>query len=266
MKYTIPPERLALLGELTLYGGFNHSVGDHSDCRRCARELLHEVVTGLRIDRTPPGVTALAAILPHVNDGPWRDDARRTAVLRPYLPAFLPPTYGGIDQADDERRVCALLDHAYRKMAPDVLDLLYLKGEAATLRAIKPIVDFKTARAALEEGNPSFLAVNRASIHLSLVMGLDIFVVNLLRAISIIYPVVRAVDCSSPRIIDYGTYATALGSYLYADALSASTLSADEIADRWENSVRELLDRVCSISISTYKGDRHEYRQGSPRA
>jgi len=81
---TIPLERLELLDRLTLYNGSHHGGSGGPDCQHCARELLHEVVTGEHADRTPPGVTAFASILPGLNDGPWRDDVHRTEVMRPY--------------------------------------------------------------------------------------------------------------------------------------------------------------------------------------
>ncbi len=75
----IPAERLALLDQATLYDGpHGGGTGGGPDCKHCARELLHEVVTGQHKDATPPGVTVFVDILPHMNDGPWRDDAHRT--------------------------------------------------------------------------------------------------------------------------------------------------------------------------------------------
>jgi len=128
---TIPAERLALLDTATLYHGPHQSGGP--DCRHCARELLHEVVTGTHADKTPPGVTAFVDILPGFNDAPgWRDDAHRTAVMRPYLKRFL-----ALDPAPhDRKRVYALVDHAYRQVLPALCDTLNLPDEAAKLRAL----------------------------------------------------------------------------------------------------------------------------------
>lgn len=43
MAYTIPLERLALLGELTLYGGAHGGGTGSPDCPHCVRELLDRV-------------------------------------------------------------------------------------------------------------------------------------------------------------------------------------------------------------------------------
>lgn len=239
LEQIIPPERLELLDELTLYDGAHGGGTGGPDCPHCARELLHEVVTGEHADRTPPGVTAFAALLPCVSDGPWRDDAHRTAVLRPYLPRFLPPAFGGLDPANDEKRVYPLLDHAYRKMAPDVLDLLQLKDEAATLRGFEPIVDLKTAGAAIKEGDRALaralaldLVPDRTlAFALAIDLALDrarAFVLNVPFdfACDLIIALDFALDCALDCALD---------------------LTAEERGNHWEQSVRDLLDLVCSI-------------------
>ena len=140
---TIPPERLALLDSAQLYQGSHEGRGG-PDCKHCARELLHEVVTGVHADATPPGCSVMLSILPPINDGPWRDDAHRTEVIRPYLRKMLL-----LDPALDEKRTYALIDHVYRNVLPDVCDALKLDKHGSALRALAPIVDHQSALAAL---------------------------------------------------------------------------------------------------------------------
>ena len=128
---TIPAERLALLDTALLYNG-PHGGSGGPGCQHCARELLYEVVTGEHKDATPPGCTEWAGILPGINDGPWRDDAHRTEVMRPYLRKFLPPAFGGLDPARDEARVYAVLDWCYR----DALPAIVVRDTAKGARAI----------------------------------------------------------------------------------------------------------------------------------
>jgi hypothetical protein len=211
----IPPERLALLDTLTLYGGAHGGGIGGPDCQHCARELLHEVITGVHADRTPPGVTMFAAILPALNDGPWRDDAHRTAVMRPYLRKFLPPALGGLDPAHDERRIYALVDHIYRKMLPALCDALQLDARAAELRALAPIVDRASAKAAAEIGARA----------LDLAVALDL---DLARALIL----ALALDLNLARAL--------------ARDLDRA-LARAERAKSWEAMVSEILDAVCSI-------------------
>ena len=134
----IPRERLALLDTATIYNG-SHS-GGGPNCKHCARELVHEVVTGKHADMTPPGCTIMLAILPQLNDGYWRDDAHRTEVMRPYLRKLLL-----LDPALDEKRVYALTDHVYCKALPDICDAVKLDKHGSALRDLAPIVDHKSA-------------------------------------------------------------------------------------------------------------------------
>ena len=114
---TIPTERLALLDQATLFHGPHGGGTGGPDCKHCARELLHEVVTGKHADRTPPGLSIIVDMLPGMNDGPWRDDAHRTAVMRPYLTKILV-----LDPARDTDRVYALLDYICRDALSAFLD------------------------------------------------------------------------------------------------------------------------------------------------
>lgn len=151
---TIPAERLALLDTALLYHG-SHPTGG-PDCKHCARELLHEVVTGQHRDATPPGVTAFVSILPGLNDASgWRDDAHRTEVMRPYLRRLL-----ALDPAHDEQRIYALADHAYRKVLPELCDASKLPDAAAALRALPPIIDRASAKAALVRALDRALILN----------------------------------------------------------------------------------------------------------
>ncbi len=140
---TIPDERLALLDTAILYHG-PHGGSGGPDCQHCARELLYEVVTGKHADATPPGCTLLMAILPQMNDGPWRDDAHRTKIMRPYLRKMLL-----LDPAQDKARVYAMIDHVYRTVMPDICDALKLDKHGSALRDLAPIINSKTALDAL---------------------------------------------------------------------------------------------------------------------
>src|SRR3990167_8015623 len=139
---TIPADRLALLDTATLYHGSHHG-GGGPDCKHCARELLMEIVTGRHEDATPPGCTMLMVVLPHLNDGPWRDDAHRTEVMRPYLKKMLL-----LDPTKDEQRVYAVIDLVYRTTLPDICDALKLDKHGSALRDLAPIVDCQSALAA----------------------------------------------------------------------------------------------------------------------
>jgi hypothetical protein len=66
----ISAARLALLDTLVLHRLPHRADSANSRRGHSARELLHEVVTGIREDWTPPGVTAFATILAELNDGP----------------------------------------------------------------------------------------------------------------------------------------------------------------------------------------------------
>lgn len=203
----IPAERLALLDMAMLYHGSHQPGGP--DCRHCARELLHEVVTGEHADKTPPGVTAFVAILPGLNDAPgWRDDAHRTLTLRPYLKRFLE-----LDPAHDTERVYALVDHAYRKVLPNLCDALQLPDEAAKLRALALIVDAQSVQA----------AITRART-LDLTLDLDL---TRTLAPTLAIDLTRALDRA--RAPD-------------------RALAPEDRAKAWEQAVREVLDLVCGIA------------------
>lgn len=113
----IPTERLALLDTAMLYSGSHYGTGG-SDCKHCARELIHEVVTGRHADATPDGCSVLLSMLPQMNDGPWINDEARTNFFRPYFRKML-----ALDPAHDERRAYAIIDHVYRKMLPDICSI-----------------------------------------------------------------------------------------------------------------------------------------------
>ena len=147
---TIPVERLALLDTATLYHGPHGGGTGGADCEHCARELLHEVVTGKHRDATPQGLSEWINILPALNDGPWRDDAHRTEVIRPYLKRLLT-----LDPAQDEVRLWPFLDYVYRSLTPDLLDALGLPDKAAKLRATDPVIDQKSALALARALAPS---------------------------------------------------------------------------------------------------------------
>ena len=140
----IPAERLALLDTAMLAHGSHPPGTGGPDCQHCARELIYEVVTGVHADRTPLGATTLIAILPSLNDGPWRDDAHRTEVMRPYLRKMLV-----LDPAKDEQRIYAVIDHVLRDVMPDICDALKLDKHGSALRDLAPIIDRKSALAAL---------------------------------------------------------------------------------------------------------------------
>ena len=56
----------------------------------CARELLHQIVTGEKADRTPECLTVTLSCLPVLNDmSNWRNDDHRTKVILEYFPRLL---------------------------------------------------------------------------------------------------------------------------------------------------------------------------------
>lgn len=154
---TIPPERLNLLDTLTLYHGRHDGGTGGPDCQHCARELVHEVVTGRHADATPAGVTAFVSILPSINDSPyWRDDAHRTEVIRPYLRRLLQ-----LDPKNDLQRGYRLCEHLYRIVLAEIFDNLEMNKEASALRSLAPIVDAATAKAAADRTLALALALTR---------------------------------------------------------------------------------------------------------
>ncbi len=217
----IPAERLALLDTALLYHGSHHGSGG-PDCKHCARELLHEVVTGKHRDATPPGVTLFVGVLPGLNDSPyWRDDTHRTVVMRPYLKRFL-----ALDPAHDTERVYALVDHAYRKLLPDLCDALQLPDEAAKLRALAPIVDRETA----EKARARDLARARA-----LDLARD-------RALARDLDLARALDLARDSDL-----ALALARARDLALALDRDLDPEQQAKVWEQAVREMLDLICGI-------------------
>jgi len=154
---SIPAERLKMLDTATLYAG-SHPQGD-PDCQHCARELLHEVVTGVHEDAAPPGATAMISMLPTLNDGPWRDDEHRTQVLRPYLRHLLV-----LDPANDLARAYAAADYAVRVIAAEVLECAGLQNDASEIRNLPEIVDRITANAAARAASKAAAAYAAATI------------------------------------------------------------------------------------------------------
>jgi hypothetical protein len=217
----IPAERLLLLDTALLFHGPHKGGGP--DCMHCALELLHEIVTGKHCDVTPPGVTRWAAILPKLNDGPWRDDQHRTEVMRPYLKKFLPPEFGGLDPANDVARIYPVLDYACRDVLPKLLDQGFKTKDMPlnirTLRALAPIIDEATAfaaSAALSDLARTITALART------IINFDLSLVRALRLARVL---------ASPIAI--------------SNLACASERERRSVA--WEQTVRALLDRICSV-------------------
>lgn len=229
----IPEDRLAWLDTLTLYNGAHKGAGG-PDCQHGARELLYEVVTGMFADRNPPRATRFASILPSLNNGPWRDDAHRTEVLRPYLRKFLPLSFGGLDPANDKVRVYALLDHSCHKTAPQLLELLGLTDEADTLRALGPI-DYAhpPMQPIIEE---VARALNRASAFDPTLTLNYFFTRNFDLALTYTH--------GQRRVFDFAT--TLIHAHTRAH-VHIFDLTIEKRAEHWEHMVRELLDIIWSI-------------------
>ena len=205
----IPAERLALLDSATLFNG-SHDGGGGPDCRHCARELIHEVVTGTHADATPPGCTELMCLLPPLNDGPWRDDAHRTEVMRPYLRKMLL-----LDPANDEARFYAVIDHVWRTVVPDICDALELPEHGTALRTLAPIIDRASALAAVD----------------ALAAVAALAAVDALAAVAALDAVAALAAVAARAALDA------------LDALAARAARAQS----WERGVRKVLDLVCAI-------------------
>lgn len=207
-----------LLDTAMLYGGSH--VPSLQNCRHCARELLHEVATGVHKDATPAGCTVLMSILPELNDGPWRDDAHRTAALRPYLRRLL-----ALDPAGDARRIWAAMDHMCRRLLPDIFDALGLGAAARDLRDLEPITDTQSFDRAIRAANTGAIQV-RAFDTIDSVRSAGAFaVIRALRARNL----VGALAALNPRTC---------GALL---SLNSSAVAV------WERMTRELLDIICGI-------------------
>jgi hypothetical protein len=239
----IPAARLALLDTATLYPGSHDDAGGGPDCKHCARELLHEIVTGKHKDATPPGCTALMAILPGLNDGPWRDDDHRTEVMRPYLRKMLL-----LDPAKDEQRTYAILDHVWRKVLPDICDALKLDTHGSALRDLAPIIDRKSALAAR-----AARAALDARDALAAFAALDARTARAARAARDALAAFAALDARTARAAraarDARAVLDALDARATVDALDArAALDARGArSESWERGVREVLDIICAV-------------------
>ena len=110
----------------------------------CAEEAV-ALLAGLGHTDSPPCASpVLIALGQRLNDSGWSSNAARTAAIAPYLL----PQIGTAGDGLDQRRAYALADVAVREIAPEALDAAGLHEHAATLRALAPIVDQATARAA----------------------------------------------------------------------------------------------------------------------
>ena len=215
---TIPAERLALLDTAIIYKGPHSPKGQN--CKHCARELLHEVVTGQHADANPPGCTVLMEILPRLNDGSWRDDAHRTEVMRPYLRKML-----SLDPIKDEQRIYAVIDHVYRSVLPDVCDALKLDKHGSTLRDLDPIMDHTSARDARDARD----AIDARA-------ALDALDGRAARAALDALAAIAARDAIDAR--------AAIAAIHAIDALDALAARAGS----WESGVVAILDRICAIN------------------
>lgn len=119
-----------------------HAPGDSY----CAQEAM-AAAAGLpwTDDPTPCGGAALTSAFRAVNDR--LGDGERTAFLRPFLMRQGRLAVSG-KSAPDEAYTYAAADLACRVFAPLALEKAGLCEQAATLRALRPLVDRDTARAA----------------------------------------------------------------------------------------------------------------------
>jgi hypothetical protein len=220
----IPAERLALLDTAALFHGSHPASIRTSDCQHCARELLHEVVTGHHLDANLDDGSAWIGILPTLNDGSWRDDAHRTTVIRPYLRRLLE-----LDPRQDQARLWPFVDYFYRSLVPELLERLKYPDEAAKLRASEGVIDQKSARdvacglchtlnraVAFDLNNPVDLALDLAR-DLRRIFAFDL----------------------------YSDFALAIDNTVYFAHVLTLGLDHSTRADQWEKITREILDRIC---------------------
>lgn len=122
MTDTLPhAPNLHLLDEMPiLYGGH---AGSTTEC--CARELLAMVITGKPDIEDHPCITAHQAVGVPLNDGPWRDDEHRTAVM---LCGLFAIQLSPIPMSDTEA-ICRRAELAY-KAADAMLAARQQNGEA----------------------------------------------------------------------------------------------------------------------------------------
>lgn len=189
----IPAERLALLDSAILTAG-SHQYFEGT----CARELIHLVVTGEKQDKTPECLTRTLAVLPRLNDGPWRDDAHRTEVLLPYLRRLLQCPR---DTEADFSRSYVMVDYVIRIITPQILDMREHPDVADRFRAMPPIVDASTARKC-EEVFRSILGGGRLNILVNIAEDASIFAISAEDADSVGYTVAQLV-CSALAAATY---------------------------------------------------------------
>jgi hypothetical protein len=262
----IPKERLALLDTATLYSGGHDGTGG-PDCQHCARELLHEIVTGVHRDATPPGCSVFLSILPGINDGPWRDDAHRTQVMRPYLRKMLL-----LDPAKDEQRLFAVIDHVYRKIMPEICDALKLDKHGSALRDLPAVIDVASTRKATKIFVPAIEAARARDRDLDRALARDLdraraLALALARALALALARARALalpralaldldlDLARALALDLArARARALALALDLDLARALALAlaldldlARALAESWERGVTALLDVICEI-------------------
>ena len=134
---------LSILETVTLTHG-KHAAGGSV----CAMEAI-ACALGLPHSATPPCTDApLAAVVQRVNDwNGWESDEARTVYLRPYLMRLGRLAIAG-KRAPDAAYGYAAADVACRVIAPAAMDRANLPGQAASLRALAPIVSRETADAA----------------------------------------------------------------------------------------------------------------------
>ena len=134
---------LSILETVTLTHG-KHAAGGSV----CAMEAI-ACALGLPHSATPPCTDApLAAVVQRVNDwNGWESDEARTVYLRPYLMRLGRLAIAG-KRAPDAAYGYAAADVACRVIAPAAMDRANLPEQAASLRALAPIVSRETADAA----------------------------------------------------------------------------------------------------------------------
>ena len=121
--------------------------GSHIDRSNglCAMEVVAWLAGETHSDRPTCACPVIAAMVRGLNDAISDNDELRTRLLRPLLPQLL--NTAASRKVTIQRGFIAT-DFAVRVVAPIALEVVGLKDEATKLRALAPIADKATARAA----------------------------------------------------------------------------------------------------------------------
>ena len=141
--------------------GIELKSGSHQrrDLGMCVMEAVAYVAGERHTDHPSCACPVLAAFARRLNDATWPSDADRTRVLRPFVARLS----GSRSTRKVERmRAFVAADWACRTLLPAALDKRGQTSAAEQLRALRPISDAATARAARDKAQAAAAAAAAA--------------------------------------------------------------------------------------------------------